>query len=255
MSNDKNLILSVENISLAFPRRVVTNTTLRDVTINALQFKKKPVKDAHLVLEDISFKIHAGERVGLIAVNGAGKSTLCRCISGFYTPLEGKIIRNGKIRALFEPSLAFYPELSGRENLNVLAELFFDLNKEERLKLVNECILFSELNESIDEPVKIYSKGMLLRLTLSLLTSRPTDLLILDEVFDGADEFFRAKLAERLQKLITDSKALLLVSHFESQILSFCNRVIVLDQGQIIYDGNPINAFVVYRKINEDKKN
>jgi ABC-type polysaccharide/polyol phosphate transport system ATPase subunit len=131
--------------------------------------------------------------------------------------------------------------------MRVLADIFYDRKVDNIPQLIDESIGFSELNDFIDAPLKTYSKGMLLRLTLSLLSAKPTDLLILDEVFDGADEFFRKKLSLRVRNLINNSSAVILVSHQEEQILEICNRVIVMKAGRIIFDGDPAKAFEVYR--------
>lgn len=249
MYKPDDLILSVENLKLAFPKKLYQSSSLRDVFISSLSRPQAMSSmDILVVLNNINFKMHAGDRVGILGKNGVGKSTLCRTISGYYKPPAGKITVKGSVRALYEASLAFYPELSGRENLEVLAEIFYDRNKDDFESLLKESIEFSELGEAIDAPLKTYSKGMQLRLTLSLLSAKPCDLLILDEVFDGADEFFRKKLSERVRNLIDRSGCVILVSHQEGQILEICNRVLVMKNGQIVFDGKPEEAFKVYRE-------
>ncbi len=247
MHNKKNLILEIQDLSLAFPKTLYQSTSLRDSFINVLSGKRILDNDQHVVLNKLNLNIWSGDRVGILAKNGTGKSTLCRCISGYYKPRDGIIKRYGLIRALFESSLAFYPELSGRENMKILAEIFYDYKTDNLQEIIEESIIFSELNESIDAPLKTYSKGMQLRLSLSLLSALSTDLLILDEVFDGADEFFRKKLATRVRNLIDSSSSVILVSHQESQIMEICNRVLVMKDGQFIFDGDPLTAFEVYR--------
>jgi ABC-type polysaccharide/polyol phosphate transport system ATPase subunit len=245
---DKNsLLLRVKDISLAFPTSHLGVNSIRDLFLKRVD-KKKKKNDYKIILNNISLNIHRGDRIGIIAENGAGKSTLCRCISGSYPVSAGEIVRYGEVRALFESSLAIYPELSGRENMEILAEIFYDHKLHNLVDLVNECIAFSELGDSIEMPVKTYSKGMQLRLTLSVLSALPTDILILDEVFDGADEFFRVKLSKRIRKLIDNSGAVIFVSHQEDQILDICNRVIVLEKGKVIFEGSPEKAFENYRE-------
>jgi ABC-type polysaccharide/polyol phosphate transport system ATPase subunit len=244
---DNDYLLEVDNISLAFPRFNLEQNSLKDYFIRSLS-RKLTLDHYDLILSDISFNVSRGDRIGLIAENGAGKSSLCRCISGSYPVSKGIIKKNGEIRAIFEASLAIFLELSGRENMKILAEIFYDRSKYDLNEIVEESIDFSELGASIDKPVKTYSKGMLLRLTMSLLSAKPTDILILDEVFDGADEFFRAKLAIRIRNLINNSGAVIFVSHLEDQINEICNRVIVLRNKKIIFDGNLEKAFLMYRK-------
>lgn len=254
MHDSKKILLDVQNLSLDFPLRLITSSTLRDVFISTLlgPFSKRYEKGSFPVLKEINLKIFDGDRIGLIGVNGAGKSTLCRCISGYYQPLQGKVIRRGNIRALFEPALGLYPELSGRENARILAEIYFQNYGEEINQIVEESLEFSELKSFIDAPIKTYSKGMLVRLTLSVLSARPADILILDEVFDGADEFFREKLSARIQKLIDDSGAVIFVSHYEAQIESISNRAIVMGEGKVIYDGDIKSAYTLYRALKGD---
>jgi ABC-2 type transport system ATP-binding protein len=257
MHKTKRILLDIEELKLSFPIRLITVSSVRDVFISTIMgpFSKKYDRSYFLALNNINLKIYEGDRVGLIGVNGAGKSTLCRCISGFYKPQYGKIFRNGKIRALFESSIGLYPELSGRENARILAEIYYPEYLNELESIIEESLEFSDLKDFIDAPIKTYSKGMLVRLTLSLLSAKPADVLILDEVFDGADEFFRAKLAERINKLIENSRAVIFVSHYEAQIESVCNRAIVLSEGQILHDGEINKAYEIYRKFkySEDK--
>lgn len=244
-------LLEVQNLNLAFPLKSYQGGTLRDTAISIL---KKPLsffkeKEAYHALKNINFKAMAGERIGLLGINGAGKSTLCRCLSGFYTPPVGEIFRGGKVRALFESSLAMYPELSGRENLKILAEIFYDYRKNNIPHIIEESIEFSELGKFIDVPIKTYSKGMLLRLSLSLLSAIPADILILDEVFDGADEFFRKKLSLRIKNLIDSSGVVIFVSHEGNHLIEVCNRVLFINKGEIIFDGPPEESLKAYRKI------
>lgn len=248
--SDQKYMLEVKNLNLAFPLRVYKVSTIRDFFVSTLKnpmslFKEQPFFHA---LKDINFKVSPGERIGLLGVNGAGKSTICRCISGFYTPPGGEIVRNGNVRALFESSLAMFPELSGRENLKVLADIFYDPEKHDIPKIIQESIEFSELKGFIDVPIKTYSKGMLLRLSLSLLSAVPADILILDEVFDGADEFFREKLATRIRNLIKNSGVVIFVSHQDHHLLEVCNRVLLINNGSIIFDGSPEESLKVYRQ-------
>lgn len=249
MYKSDDLILSIKNLKLAFPKKLYQSSSLRDVFIASMSRSKFPGdNDIHVVLNGVDLQMHRGDRIGIIGKNGAGKSTFCRTISGYYKPPVGSIDVYGTIRALYEASLAFYMELSGRENLKILAEIFYDRNTDDLQALINESIQFSELGEAIDAPLKTYSKGMQVRLTLSLLSAKPCDLLILDEVFDGVDEFFHKKLSERVRNLINKSGSVILVSHQESQILEICNRVLVLRDGKFIFDGPPEEAFKVYRQ-------
>lgn len=250
MFKEKKVLLDIQELKLAFPLRLMAVSTIRDLFISIMMgpFSKKYNRRYFLALDNINLKIYEGDRIGLIGVNGAGKSTLCRCISGFYDPQNGHILRYGNIRAMFESSIGLYPELSGRENARILAEIYYPNYLNELEDIINESLEFSELKEFIDAPIKTYSKGMMVRLTLSLLSARPADILILDEVFDGADEFFREKLSERIKNLIVNSRAVIFVSHYEAQIQSVCNRAILISEGKIFHDGDIKKAYELYRE-------
>jgi ABC-type polysaccharide/polyol phosphate transport system ATPase subunit len=248
--SDRELLLKVENVDLAFPMRTYAESTIKEAVIARL---KDPMmlfreQESFYALKNINFEAFAGERIGVLGVNGAGKTTLCRCISGFYTPPNGSITARGKIRALYDSSLGVFPELSGRENLKVLGEIFYDPRHYDLKKIIDESIEFSELGDFIDVPIKAYSKGMQLRLSMSLLSAAPADILILDEVFDGADEFFREKLIKRVKGLIDNSKLVIFVSHHGSQILEVCSRTLLINSGRIVFDGSPADALLMYRE-------
>jgi ABC-type polysaccharide/polyol phosphate transport system ATPase subunit len=185
-----------------------------------------------------------------LGVNGAGKSSLCRCIAGMYKPTTGSVEVFGETRAVFNTNIGIQPDLTGRENAELLTQFLYPgLSKNDAKELINDAINFSELGRFIDAPFRLYSNGMQTRLSLSLVSARPTDLLILDEVFDGADTFFKEKISLRVQKMIQLSGAALFVSHSPDQVLKVCNRAIVLDQAQIVFDGEPSEALNFYKKM------
>lgn len=238
-TEESNSLLTVKNVGVFFELEHYHQEGVRDVFISAAThpwdflFKKK---ELFYVLDDVSLSIRPGMRLGILGVNGSGKTTLCRCLAGMITPQKGEIISDAEIRAIFDTGTGIMPELTGRENAMLLARLFFPMEKD-LLPIVNEAIEFSELGHFIDIPFKQYSKGMQSRLILSLISAKSTDILILDEVFDGADVFFQKKLADRMINFIHGSKASIFVSHSIAQIRQVCNQVMVLHQGKIIHFG------------------
>ncbi|OFZ78484.1 MAG: hypothetical protein A3K03_08795, partial [Bdellovibrionales bacterium RIFOXYD1_FULL_44_7] len=206
------------------------------------------------IARNISFSVKRGDRIGIIGVNGSGKTTLCRCIAGMYVPTSGTIVRKGKMRAVFDTAIGIQPELTGRENATLLAEFMY-ADQKNKLKIINDALQFSELGSFIDVPFRLYSKGMQARLCLSLVSARPCDLLILDEVFDGADVFFSEKISARVLDVIHRSGAVLFVSHSFDQIKKVCNRVLVLSGGQIIFDGEVEKGIAVYKKSGSQSAN
>lgn len=254
----KKVLLEAQNINLMFNTQMYKNLSLRDLFINSIRSPADTFlaeKQVSHVLQDVSFNVHEGDRIGLIGVNGVGKTSLCRCLAKIYTPQSGHIIQHGSTRAVFSVSAGMFPELSGRENIRVLVKFLYpQFDSAEQKEILDEVIEFSELKSKIDAPYRTYSNGMQTRLGLSLISARPSDLLILDEVFDGADMFFREKIKERIGKIIDDSGAVIFVSHSISNILNVCNRVLFLHQGKLIFDGDPEEGLKLYQQMGAQGK-
>lgn len=249
-SSDEDLILDISRMTLSFQVDSYKNDSLRSIFVNYLSspFSSFGNERQVTVLEDISFQVRKGERVGIMGNNGAGKSSLCRMIAGIYGQSKG-IKKFGEVTGIFDTEVAILPELTGRENLQLLTHLFFPkLSKEEKRIIIQDAEDFCDLGNFLDSPFKIYSKGMRARLFLSLISTRGADLLILDEVFNGADYFFSEKMSERIKKAIFESNAVLFVSHSEQLIREVCNRVIVFKDKRIAFDGPTKEAIDFYRK-------
>lgn len=248
--NSKSIV-SLKDVKVFFELNHYYTENVRDVFVSAIThpveflFKQK---ELFYVLDGINFEVEKGMRIGILGVNGCGKTTLCRCIAGMMRPQAGKIESRGDIRAIFDVGNGIMPELTGRENAHLLARLFFPKIKDVR-PLVLEALEFSELGHFTDIPFKQYSKGMQSRLILSLISAKTTDLLILDEVFDGADIFFQKKIAARMRRLIETAGATIFVSHSTEQIRDICNKVIVLNQGRIHFFGEVESGIEVYLKL------
>lgn len=247
-TSTSDCIASIKNIALSFQLPVYNQDSLRSTFTNALSspltfIKRKP--KSLIVFDNLSFDIHRGDRIGLIGVNGVGKTSLCRCIAKIYHPQKGTIRTNGSVRAVFDTAVGIQPELTGRENAYLLAEFLFPQIKNKK-QLVEDCLTFSELGGFLDTPYKFYSNGMQARLCLSLVSAKADDILILDEVFDGADQFFREKITARIKNIIQESGAVIFVSHSYDQILQVCNRVLILRDKKLIFDGDPILGQEIY---------
>jgi len=246
-------ILSVKDLNLFFNVDYYRNITVRDMFVNAVTH---PVnfffnqKEKYHVLKNINLELEKGDRVGILGVNGAGKSTLCRCIAGLLEPNSGEVSTSGSVRAVFDSNVGIVPELTGRENAYLMSHFLYpNLSKEEREIVVTESMEFSELGERLDIPFQKYSKGMQTRLSLSLISARPCDLLILDEVFDGADMFFQEKVSVRVTDLIMKSGAVIFVSHQPEQMIDLCNRLIIINNSQVIFDGDVKKGMTIYRSL------
>lgn len=239
--SSSNVILDVKNLGISFRVDVHSANHLRDEFVSffrsPIRYLREPPKSL-VVLDDLNLQVKRGEKVGILGLNGAGKTTLCRAIAGMYQGNTGHITVNGKVRSVFDTTVGVIPELTGRENGELLCDLIYpQLNKAERAEVLKDALEFSELGDFLDVAFFKYSKGMQVRLCLSLISARPCDLLILDEVFDGADAFFQKKISKRILGLIEESGAVLFVSHAPDQIRLACNRVAILADRKIIYDG------------------
>jgi ABC-type polysaccharide/polyol phosphate transport system ATPase subunit len=201
------------------------------------------------ILKNISLEIKQGEKVGLIGINGAGKTSLCRTISGMYGTKK-EINVTGQLRSIFDTASVIQPELSGRENAWIITNIIYaHMSKKERQEIVEDALSFSELNEFTNSPFKFYSKGMKVRLFLSIVSAKPCDLLILDEVFNGADIFFNEKISARIHNVINTSGAVIFISHSEEILREVCNRAVVLGNQKILFDGSVEDAITTYHKL------
>jgi ABC-type polysaccharide/polyol phosphate transport system ATPase subunit len=237
-------VVSITGLNLSFDADFHRSNTWRDLFTGS---HRGVVENKALirVARDLNLEVRQGERVGLLGVNGAGKTSLCRCVAGIYYPDSGDVVVRGRVRAIFDTSLGVLPELTGRENAELLAELLYP-RRPNRDKLVQEALEFSGLGDFLDVPFRTYSNGMQARLCLSIVTAAPSDLLILDEVFDGADAFFREKAAQRVLSMMSQSGAVLFVSHSPDQIRRACNRTVVLSEGKIVFDGGVEEGLAFY---------
>ncbi len=201
------------------------------------------------VLSDLSLTLRRGECVGIIGRNGCGKSTLLQMIAGTLQPTSGSIRVHGRVAALLELGSGFNPEFSGRDNV-ILSASLMGLPEAEIQEKFDEIVRFADIGDFIDQPVKTYSSGMMLRLAFSVLTQVHPDLLIIDEALAVGDCFFQAKCYAHLRKMIENGVSLLFVSHSQATVSALCSRVILLDSGRILCDSTPAEAFDLYLKRN-----
>ncbi len=197
------------------------------------------------ILDNISFTLHPGERLGLIGSNGAGKSTLLRVIAGIYRPSSGNLMVNGTAKGLFSITMGMSPEATGLENI-YMRGLQMGLKLNEIKKLVPEIVAFSELDDAIESPLNTYSTGMSMRLAFSVSTMVEPDILLLDEWIGTGDARFRDKVKARMDKLVEDSRGLILASHNTALMKNLCTRGLVLSKGKMIFCGEIDEALDIY---------
>jgi ABC-type polysaccharide/polyol phosphate transport system ATPase subunit len=198
-----------------------------------------------LAISHITLEIKSGDRLGIIGMNGAGKSTLLKTISGIYSPYQGRIEVSGRITPLMELGAGFDVEQTGRDNIYLNGALL-GFSPGEMKKREKAILEFSELGEFIELPVKYYSSGMYGRLAFSIATMTEPEILLIDEVFATGDAHFVEKSAQRILHLVERSQIVVVVSHDLEQIKKLCNRVIVMDKGVIIRDGDPVEMSDFY---------
>ncbi len=188
-------------------------------------------------LKDVSFEVKKGETVGIIGRNGAGKSTLLQLICGTLTPTYGSIEVNGRVAALLELGSGFNPEFTGRENVYMNASLL-GLSREEIDERFEEIVEFADIGDFIDQPIKMYSSGMVLRLAFAVIAHVDADILIVDEALAVGDVFFVQKCMRFLRDFIKKG-TLLFVSHDTPAVVNLCTRAILLSHGRIEMEGDP----------------
>jgi lipopolysaccharide transport system ATP-binding protein len=188
------------------------------------------------VLQDINLTILPGEAVGILGINGAGKSTLLKMITGTTQPTTGCVQINGRVAALLELGMGFHQDFTGRQNVYMAGQLL-GYSIEEIALLMPEIEAFAEIAEYIDQPVRVYSSGMQMRLAFSVATARKPDILIVDEALSVGDIYFQSKCYARVAKYKKEGMTLLLVSHAAMDVVKQCNRAVFIDKGRIIADG------------------
>lgn len=232
---DDNVAVKVEHVSMEFKITKDRIDTLKEYVIRTLKRNKKE-KEKIRVLNDISFNVYKGDKLGILGFNGAGKSTLLKILAGIYEPTYGKITINGKVAPLLELSAGFDKNYTGRNNI-YLNGAFLSMEKKFLEEKFDEIVEFSELGDFINYPVKNYSSGMRAKLGFSIATMIEPDILIVDEILSVGDIKFRKKSSEKINELMAEGVTVLLVSHSINQIRKICDKCIWIDNGQIIMEG------------------
>ena len=196
-------------------------------------------------LRHVSFEVRRGERFGIIGKNGAGKSTLLQIIAGTVAPSEGEVRLRGRISALLELGSGFNPEFTGRENVFLNGSIL-GVPRSEMEARFDDIAAFADIGDFIDQPVKLYSSGMFVRLAFAVTTSVDADILVIDEALAVGDIFFRQKCYKRLEELVERGVSIILVSHAMTEVEQFCQRALLLDQGAPLLIGSASEAVKRY---------
>ncbi|UEP22120.1 ABC transporter ATP-binding protein [Burkholderia ambifaria] len=215
--------------------------------------RRKQHHTLHWVLRDVNFTVRAGEALGIIGINGAGKSTLLKMIVGTTQPTVGNVTMTGRVAALLELGMGFHPDFTGRQNVMMAGQLL-GYSVDELLALMPEIEAFAEIGEYIDQPVRVYSSGMQVRLAFSVATARRPDVLIVDEALSVGDAYFQHKSFDRIREFRTQGTTLLIVAHDKAAIQAICDHAILLNAGRLEMEGPPEAVMDYYNAMLADRK-
>jgi ABC-2 type transport system ATP-binding protein len=236
----------VDNVSMKFNLSKEKVDSLKDYIIKSI---KKEIKyNEFWALQNVSFTVEKGDRVGILGLNGAGKSTLLKVIAGVFKPTEGTVTKHGKMVPLLELGAGFDSQYTGKENIYLYGAML-GYTKEFIDEKYDEIVKFSELKDFIDVPIKNYSSGMKSRLGFSIATVVSPKILILDEVLSVGDAKFRKKSEKKVLSMFDSGVTVLFVSHSLAQVKRICNKAMILEKGQLIAYGDIDTISEQYEKM------
>lgn len=243
---DKETIIEVKNLTMEFKVTKDKIDTLKELIIRTIK-RNKETQEKIKVLDNISFNVYKGDKLGILGFNGAGKSTLLKIMSGIYEPTSGSITTKGKIAPLLELGAGFDKNYTGKNNIFLNGALL-SIDEKTIKEKYDEILEFSELGEFINYPIKNYSSGMRTKLGFSIATTINPDILIIDEILSVGDIKFKKKSAEKINSMMQDGATVLLVSHSINQMKKICDRCIWLEDGKIKMEGEAEEVCAAYVK-------
>ena len=242
MSSEYALV--VENLSKCYQ---IYNSPL-DRLFQLFNYQRKEAYKEHWAVKNVSVGIKRGETVGIVGRNGSGKSTFLQLVCGTLFPTSGEIISQGRIAALLELGAGFNPEFTGRENVYLNGALL-GFSKEEIDELYPEIIAFADIGDFVDQPIKVYSSGMVVRLAFAVAISADPQILVIDEALSVGDERFQRKCFSRIQEIKESGATILFVSHSGGAVMQLCDRAMLLDDGELLALGEPKTIVGNYQKL------
>jgi ABC-2 type transport system ATP-binding protein len=223
----------VEGVTKQFTMRY--QRTLKQVAVAAA--RRQPISEKFNALDDVSFTVEQGESIGLMGFNGSGKSTLLKLVNGIMKPDSGSVRTRGRIAGLIATGAGFHPQLTGRENVFLNAAILGMSEAETRRKL-DDIVEFADIGKFLETPVGHYSSGMFARLGFAVAVHVDSDIFLADEVLAVGDRPFKQKCLERMAEIRASGRTMFYVSHAAGSVRKMCDRVIVLEQGRKVYDGD-----------------
>lgn len=250
--SSSDIAIRVEDVSMRFELYDAPRDQLKQFVLPRLQrmagLPPKHYFREFWALKDVSVVIEKGETVGIVGRNGSGKSTLLQIITGTLSPTTGTVAIHGRVAALLELGSGFNPEFTGRENVFMNAAIL-GLDKKEVAEKFNDIAAFADIGPFIEQPVKTYSSGMVVRLAFAVAINVDPDVLIIDEALSVGDELFQRKCFSRLEAIRARGTAILFVSHSSRAVVELCDRAILMDAGEKLATGAPKQIVGRYQKL------
>jgi homopolymeric O-antigen transport system ATP-binding protein len=243
----RDTLIDARNLSKHFILRHNRSPELKVRVLSMVHRKHREHFEEFKALRGLTLTVRAGEAIGLVGRNGSGKSTLLRMVAGLIRPTSGQLLiaRRARIGTMVDIGAGFHPELTGLDNARLTAALH-GFSRKEIDALLPGIIEYSGLEHFIDQPLKNYSSGMQMRLGFAVSAQVEPDILLLDEIFAVGDAEFQAKCLGTIQGLRTQGKTILFVSHSPEAVTTVCDRVCVLDDGELRFDGNVGEGLAFY---------
>jgi lipopolysaccharide transport system ATP-binding protein len=229
----------LENVSVQLPAHLSETASLRTLLAKSIWRKGEKTRRKYVtVLDDVSFDLSDGDRVGLIGANGAGKTTLLRCMASIFEPSRGRLVRDGRMTALLGAPEGLELEMSGYEFVKLSARTR-RLSERRTRALVEDIESFTELGEALERPIRTYSTGMIARLSFAIRTSDQPEILLMDEWLAAGDARFVKRANERLKRFVNRSAILVIATHSDALIRTWCSKVVLLHHGRIVCIDQP----------------
>ena len=241
---DEKIAIQVKNLEKAYKLYNKSSDRLKET----LGLGRKKRHTEHYALKGVDLTIHQGETVGIIGTNGSGKSTILKIITGVLNPTGGEVTVNGRISALLELGAGFNMEYNGIENIYLNGTMIGFSEKEIGEKM-NDILEFADIGEYVYQPVKTYSSGMFVRLAFAVAINIEPEILIVDEALSVGDVFFQAKCYHKFEEFKSMGKTIVFVSHDLSSISKYCDRVVLLNQGVKLGEGEPKEMIDAYKQV------
>ena len=241
---DKNLAISVQGVSKIYKLYDKPIDRLKE----AVSLTHKSYHRDFFALSDISFEVRKGQTVGIIGTNGSGKSTILKIITGVLSPTTGTAEVSGNISALLELGAGFNSEYTGLENIYMNGTMM-GFSRQEMERRMDDILRFADIGDFVNQPVKTYSSGMFVRLAFALAINVDPEILIVDEALSVGDVFFQAKCYRRMEEMMKNGTTILMVSHDMGSIIKYCDKVVLLNRGHFVAQGEAGKMVDLYKKI------